>query len=158
MKHIFSVAAAFCFMLLISCKNEADKQQTVASPTRTLLSTPINTSPGTTTTDPITTNTATTNSIKNDTITTPTKSANLALNPKHGEPGHRCDIPEGAPLNSPVVKNPIQTTTPTTNTTTTPANVVKTVPTTSNLNPKHGEPGHRCDIAVGAPLNSKPQQ
>jgi len=26
------------------------------------------------------------------------------------------------------------------------------------LNPKHGEPGHRCDIAVGAPLNSKPTQ
>jgi hypothetical protein len=21
------------------------------------------------------------------------------------------------------------------------------------LNPKHGEPGHRCDIQVGAPLN-----
>src|SRR5688572_26116259 len=24
-----------------------------------------------------------------------------------------------------------------------------------NLNPKHGEPGHRCEIAVGAPLNSE---
>jgi len=24
------------------------------------------------------------------------------------------------------------------------------------MNPPHGEPGHRCDIAVGAPLNSKP--
>jgi hypothetical protein len=26
------------------------------------------------------------------------------------------------------------------------------------LNPEHGKPGHRCDIAVGAPLNSKPKQ
>ena len=24
------------------------------------------------------------------------------------------------------------------------------------LNPAHGQPGHRCDIAVGAPLNSAP--
>jgi hypothetical protein len=27
---------------------------------------------------------------------------------------------------------------------------------TSGLNPAHGAPGHRCDIAVGAPLNSAP--
>ena len=26
----------------------------------------------------------------------------------------------------------------------------------SGMNPPHGQPGHRCDIAVGAPLNSKP--
>jgi hypothetical protein len=26
------------------------------------------------------------------------------------------------------------------------------------MNPSHGQPGHRCDIAVGAPLNSKPTQ
>lgn len=26
------------------------------------------------------------------------------------------------------------------------------------LNPAHGAPGHRCDIAVGAPLNSAPAQ
>src|SRR5687767_6604633 len=28
--------------------------------------------------------------------------------------------------------------------------------TANNLNPAHGEPGHRCDIAVGAPLSSAP--
>jgi hypothetical protein len=32
-------------------------------------------------------------------------------------------------------------------------NKTKTAP---GMNPPHGEPGHRCDIAVGAPLNSKP--
>src|SRR5687767_6499994 len=26
----------------------------------------------------------------------------------------------------------------------------------AGLNPAHGEPGHRCDIAVGSPLNGKP--
>lgn len=24
------------------------------------------------------------------------------------------------------------------------------------MNPAHGQPGHRCDVAVGAPLNSAP--
>ena len=28
--------------------------------------------------------------------------------------------------------------------------------TTAGLNPAHGQPNHRCDIAVGAPLNSVP--
>lgn len=39
-------------------------------------------------------------------------------------------------------------------------NKVSTIPTTQQttaaLNPAHGVPGHRCDIAVGAPLNSPP--
>ncbi len=31
------------------------------------------------------------------------------------------------------------------------------VPLNGALNPQHGAPGHRCDIAVGAPLNSPVQ-
>jgi len=71
------------------------------------------------------------------------------LNPKHGEPGHRCDIAIGAPLDSK----------PTQVVTTQPA-VKQTVAikTGKGLNPPHGQPNHRCDIAVGAPLNSKPAQ
>jgi len=78
------------------------------------------------------------------------------MNPAHGQPGHRCDIPVGAPLNSPPGKTTAATTNAATtqpvtmNTTTTP---VKTAP---GMNPPHGQPGHRCDIAVGAPLNSAP--
>jgi hypothetical protein len=69
------------------------------------------------------------------------------LNPKHGAPGHRCDIAIGAPLDSK----------PTQVVTTQPA-VKQTVAikTGKGLNPPHGQPNHRCDIAVGAPLNSKP--
>jgi len=69
------------------------------------------------------------------------------LNPKHGAPGHRCDIAIGAPLDSK----------PTQIVTTQPA-VKQTVAikTGKGLNPPHGQPNHRCDIAVGAPLNSKP--
>ena len=73
--------------------------------------------------------------------------SSATLNPAHGKPGHRCDIPVGSPLtqaaptvSAPPVASPQTLTLP-------------AVSTSSNarLNPKHGEPGHRCDIAVGAP-------
>jgi len=82
---------------------------------------------------------------------------NVQLNPAHGQPGHRCDIAVGAPLNSAPGSS---TTAPTIVTTQQPAqNTIaeqqaqKTAP---GMNPPHGQPGHRCDIAVGAALDSKP--
>lgn len=90
-----------------------------------------------------------------------------ALNPAHGQPGHRCDIAVGAPLNSPTKSTSpaVQTTTVAqpvtapTSVTTTPAAQTATVNAKGEkLNPAHGQPNHRCDIAVGAPLNSKPTQ
>lgn len=75
------------------------------------------------------------------------------MNPPHGQPGHRCDISVGAPLNS----KPAPTAAPAT---AQPQVTMKEVPnqvkTAPGMNPPHGEAGHRCDIAVGAPLNSKP--
>lgn len=71
------------------------------------------------------------------------------LNPKHGEPGHRCDIAIGAPLDS--KPTPVATTQPAVKQTV-------AIKTGKGLNPPHGQPNHRCDIAVGAPLNSKPAQ
>ena len=81
------------------------------------------------------------------------------LNPEHGQPGHRCDIAVGAPLDSkPVQANNTDANTAITNQ---PA-TVNTQPTPQKvapgMNPSHGQPGHRCDIAVGAPLDSKPVQ
>jgi hypothetical protein len=85
------------------------------------------------------------------------------LNPSHGQPGHRCDIAVGALLNSGTQSNPanIQPVTSTTvpQVPSTPVAVNKAVAgssTTAGLNPAHGQPGHRCDIPVGASLNSKP--
>jgi hypothetical protein len=78
------------------------------------------------------------------------------LNPAHGQPGHRCDINVGAPLNSkPALPNANPATTISTGAVNTNAQppAQKALP---GMNPAHGEPGHRCDIAVGAPLNSKP--
>ena len=83
----------------------------------------------------------------------PLQESRAAMNPKHGMPGHRCDIPEGAPLNGtppPARNNPsVQNA---------PAPQLNQAPTPSTqagikLNPKHGEPGHRCDLQVGAQLN-----
>jgi hypothetical protein len=85
------------------------------------------------------------------------------MNPSHGQPGHRCDIPVGAPLNSPPAAKPVANTTESgstskTFTVTPPANSVPSllsteeVATADGMNPAHGKPGHRCDIAVGAPL------
>lgn len=72
------------------------------------------------------------------------------LNPKHGEPGHRCDIAVGALLDS----KPTQVVT-----TTQPAvTQIPAVKVAKGLNPPHGQPNHRCDLAIGAPLNSKPVQ
>ncbi len=92
----------------------------------------------------------------NTTVTT-------GLNPEHGKPGHRCDIAVGAPLNSKPAASTV-TTQPATSITPVmqqPAPMTPTLPTSNSatgLNPEHGKPGHRCDIAVGAPLNSKPKQ
>lgn len=83
-----------------------------------------------------------------------------AVNPAHGQPGHRCDIPVGSPLNSKPgqVAQPQATTTPIPLTTPVATQPVSAPQTATGLNPAHGQPGHRCDIAVGAPLNSKPAQ
>ncbi|WP_181307490.1 hypothetical protein [Rufibacter sp. XAAS-G3-1] len=74
------------------------------------------------------------------------------LNPAHGQPGHRCDIQVGAPLNSP----PQTTATPgAAPAGLPPAPVLPSAPpisTAKGLNPPHGQPGHDCSIAVGAPL------
>lgn len=77
------------------------------------------------------------------------------LNPAHGQPGHKCEIPVGAPLNSaPAAKtnNTIQ------NLDIKPVNNPIATPTAPGMNPQHGQPGHRCDISVGAPLNSAPSK
>jgi hypothetical protein len=82
------------------------------------------------------------------------------LNPPHGQPGHRCDIAVGAPLDSKpnAAAAPPQPAAPVVVQQPKPVVVNQPAPakTAPGMNPPHGQPGHRCDIAVGAPLNSKP--
>jgi hypothetical protein len=75
------------------------------------------------------------------------------MNPPHGQPNHRCDIAVGAPLDSPPGKAPSSQATPTQMNTTPQAAQPQTA---SGMNPPHGQPNHRCDIAEGAPLDSPP--
>ncbi|YBV31198.1 hypothetical protein ACKVMI_09960 [Paenimyroides ceti] len=105
-----------------------------------------------------------------------TAESGVKLNPPHGEPGHRCEIPVGAPLDSqPSTAVPTQQN----QTPAQPANggkgflssgnnaaqqgqpqqvpqqqtAQKTAPGFSGKpNPAHGQPGHRCDIQVGQTL------
>ena len=93
----------------------------------------------------------------------PTQTA-PGMNPPHGQPGHRCEIPVGAPLNSkPAQNTQSQNTTPVVNQKPVEQPVMNVnsksgsttlVGTTTppGMNPPHGQEGHRCDIAVGAPL------
>ena len=98
------------------------------------------------------------------------------MNPAHGQPGHNCAIAVGAPLNSAVKKAPVASNTilpvqqsqtmlqpntvpnspmsfntdgKSTITTSTPTTPVVTAP---GMNPPHGQEGHVCAVAVGAPL------
>lgn len=94
---------------------------------------------------------AVTNQAPAQTNTQPsTPTSTVALNPAHGEPGHRCDIQVGEPLNSapttapvpsaPTLSAPVFTPPPA------PGSVAK------GTNPPHGQPGHDCAKPVGAPL------
>ena len=78
----------------------------------------------------------------------------VTRNPAHGQPGHRHDLPDGAPL--PIEGAP-ETAAPITNNLSLTSPALQSGENTANaVNPAHGQPGHRCDIAVGAPLNSAP--
>ncbi len=89
----------------------------------------------------------------------PSVSAKPALNPEHGQPYHRCDIPVGAPINSaPAAASPVvtQNAPQTNNFNTSPMTPAQSSGTVSGpkpaVNPPHGESHHRCDLQVGAPL------
>ena len=99
-------------------------------------------------------------------VSTQNPVAAKGMNPAHGQAGHRCDIAVGAPLNSPIKNAPVSTGKPATITQTTNAvntstnavpSILKTNTTTPavtapGMNPPHGQEGHKCDVAVGAPL------
>ncbi len=79
-------------------------------------------------------------------------STEVGLNPEHGQPNHRCDIPVGAPLDTPVQNasssaapeyNPNNPFAPNSSATAVPEG-------NTRINPRHGEEGHLCEYPVGA--------
>jgi hypothetical protein len=147
---------------LTSCKNEAENQtpkvvvpfyQVANQQQNQTLTTPQPNQGQSLYPAPSAQNTITQNTTTSvQTVAAPVKVAK-GMNPSHGQPGHRCDIPVGAPLNSPIATG--KTTAPqvVSNTSVTVPSATVT-PTPKGMNPPHGQPGHRCDISVGAPLNS----
>lgn len=99
--------------------------------------------------------------------TTEASNGDVALNPAHGEPGHRCDIPVGQPLDGSGQQTQTNNSTQQQQQQSQQSPVIKnngSVPVNSNnntqadpdakVNPAHGQPGHSCDIPVGAPLDN----
>ncbi len=122
---------AFALVLFISCKEEKSKVKVEDTPQ------------------------STEQTLKDATNNTPVNNSEVTVNPPHGQPGHRCDIPVGQPLpsgnaakSSPVI-NTSQKSPVINNTGNVPINNSNS---TAKVNPPHGQPGHKCEIPVGAPL------
>nr|WP_177761621.1 hypothetical protein [Flavobacterium sp. I3-2] len=105
-----------------------------------------------------------------------TNAEGVKLNPPHGQPGHRCEIAVGAPLDgsaAPAQATPTQPQAQPANSgkgflgsgntqaqpTAQSPQIQQTAPAQQTApgmqgkpNPAHGQPGHRCDISVGQPL------
>jgi hypothetical protein len=91
--------------------------------------------------------------------TLPASGTSAALNPAHGQPGHTCSLPVGAPLNSTAPAVAPGATAPITLPGNASAQPVQLMPpkgnvnaSTARLNPAHGQPGHDCNVPVGQPL------
>lgn len=161
-------------MLLVSCKKET-KEETISEEIAAD-STPTDTTAAVVPTQP-NTNGTNPNTIMNQPNAsgmqaTPAQSQPVAvgkgMNPAHGQPGHKCEIPVGAPLNStPTKTNAPQTVVQKQVVTPqqlqngsanigpvnqSPASTASPVATAPGMNPPHGQEGHVCAVPVGSPL------
>ena len=147
-------------LLFISCKKELQPQESSEIPVTEATATPENNAiePQVEVNNP---NAQTVQQPVNPVQTPPAGKTAPGMNPPHGEPNHRCDIAVGAPLNSPKAATPaptpapapVQQPIPQGKASVTPVDMSSgTTATAPGMNPPHGQPGHRCEIAVGAPL------
>ena len=143
-------------LILSSCGNNNSRPDTDKTLGTPQISSPVEANPVTTTQVSTDTNTvapaiqATPAAVP---AAVPTPVATGKVNPPHGQPGHRCDLQVGAPLDgapAPAATAPVINTTPAIAppaASPLPAGIAS-----PKTNPAHGLPGHRCDLAVGAPL------
>ncbi len=138
-------------MMFFSCKKELEPQESSGVNNLSLADSTSN--------SPAATSGVTNSSTQNPSLLQQNSNQNtVGMNPPHGQAGHRCDIAVGAPLNSPPTK-PIPNPAVTASGMNASAPVITKSNTTAvvtkpGMNPPHGQAGHRCDIAVGAPLDS----
>lgn len=156
-----TIIALFAAIGLVSCKDT--KAEATETPAETTPTTEAAAQPETNSADPH----AGHNHAPGEGHDHATETA-AGMNPPHGQPGHRCDIAVGAPLNSapaqPTASTPAnsagqgflgsesgQATQQATPQQAAPAQ--QTAPGMQGKpNPAHGQPGHRCDVSVGQPL------
>ena len=160
MKNIF-LGIITTGILVISCKkdekptiikDETQVQQPVAVTNNAPKPSLLDQSGITTTAAPTTVNTS------SPAVATPTAATAPGMNPPHGQPGHRCDIPVGQPLNSkPAAAQPAPASAPQAQVnpqpvTAPPVTAANNTGPKPATNPPHGEPWHDCAKQVGAPL------
>jgi hypothetical protein len=177
MKKSFLILLAGGFLALYSCSDK----NTEAEDATTVPSDQAVTTDGAVTTAPAETGILPTDgSMPSDPAAAPVPDAAATapgMNPPHGQPGHDCAIAVGAPLSSapktapgsssPAVlpgpgqapttqriEMPVQGSPAPTSVMTAPAPGATPAATTTapGMNPPHGQPGHDCAVAVGAPL------
>jgi hypothetical protein len=166
MKYIKFLPALLLMAASTGCGNSSSEDKTTPESSSTTAPAPTTVGTDAMTVQPVQQQTPVT--IQAPVVNTTSQPATQAvskagLNPAHGQPGHRCDISVGAPLDSKPTQPTVNTTQPVVTQNSAPALTPNTptpapVKVAAGMNPSHGQPGHRCDIAVGAPLNSKPTQ
>lgn len=134
------LVASFIFAGMVSCNADtSDKDPIIVDET----------SSSSTTTD----YTATQYSVAPELTSTPAAAQTVALNPAHGQPGHDCAIPVGAPLGGAAAGSTAASAKISTPPPVTPlSGPIPKFNAALNVNPAHGQPGHDCSVAVGAPL------
>ena len=146
MKNYFVIISILAFVYIISCSPAQKESSPEAIQQLKQVQQAIISADTTTAVTAIPEKTVDSQSVPVSAAATPPE-----LNPPHGQPFHRCDIPVGSPLNSAA---PAKAATTTSN----QAVAAKDAATPPELNPPHGQPFHRCDIPVGSPLKSAPQK
>lgn len=146
MKNIVLPTFALIIILFTACHTNTPEDDATTSPATSIATDTTTSISNDTTKATVTTNNKTTSPLPDP------KRALTALNPQHGQPGHRCDIAVGAPLNSPTQS--IQQTMPATPMLPLPPLPPANTSGSVRLNPAHGQPGHDCTIPVGQPLKS----
>ncbi|RYZ50540.1 MAG: hypothetical protein EOP49_13765 [Sphingobacteriales bacterium] len=152
MNKIFSIALAA--VILASCNSEEKTQENQQSSAATTATLPVvDSGTGSAGASPVLTPVPNTTAAQQPAAAV---GGAGAVNPAHGQPGHRCEIPVGAPLNSAPAAGAAGTAPTQSPMMSQPQAMPQAAPASSagggKPNPPHGQPGHDCAVPVGQPL------
>lgn len=147
MKKAFFYLPALASLMFAACSNNGDavNETPVESASQEVVA-PISSTP--VLTDSVSTETPQEVNLSAPEASAPASGSDVALNPPHGQPGHRCEIPVGAPLDGSAAAAPQAAP----QGVTTPTPIFNNQSSDVKINPPHGQPGHSCAVPVGSPL------